>query len=250
VIRKDTFDYQLDGTGPLFKQINRAIAQPILSGQNLPGTRLPSEHAFMEIFNTSRMTVNRALQMLADDGLVFRHRRSGTFVASQVVEHSVMELKNIVDEVEASGASYDYQLLDLKVITTDSELAEKLQTPIGTKLVYILCRHFSDRKPILIEQRYINSKPVPRSLTEKFVDTPPGSWLLKNVPWSRAEHIISAVNANDTISKYLEITPGSACLSVDRTTWQGGIRITFVTLTYPGNKHRLVGNFAPGRQSI
>jgi GntR family histidine utilization transcriptional repressor len=247
VIKQSTCYYKLDGTGPLFKQINRAIAQPILSGQNAPGTRLPSEHAFMKIFNTSRMTVNRALQMLADDGLVFRHRRSGTFVASQVAEHSVMKLKSIVDEVEESGASYEYQLLDLKVIAADAELAKKLQTPIGTKLVSILCRHFSDRKPILIEQRYINSKPVPSSLTEKFIDTPPGSWLLANVPWSRAEHIISAVNANDTISKYLEITPGSACLSVDRTTWHGGIRITFVTLSYPGDKHRLVGNFTPGR---
>ena len=247
MIKQSTRDYKLDGAGPLFKQINRAIAQPILSGQNAPGTRLPSEHAFIKIFNTSRMTVNRALQMLADDGLVFRNRRSGTFVASQVVEHSVMELKNIVDEVEASGASYEYQLLELKVLAADAELAEKLQTPIGTRLVSILCRHFSDREPILIEQRYINPKPVPSSLTEKFTDTPPGSWLLANVPWSRAEHIISAVNANDAISEYLEIIPGSACLSVDRTTWHGGIRITFVTLTYPGDKHRLVGNFTPGR---
>jgi GntR family histidine utilization transcriptional repressor len=247
VIKQSTCNYKLDGTGPLFRQINRAIAQPILSGQNAPGTRLPSEHSFMEIFNTSRMTVNRALQMLADDGLVFRHRRSGTFVASQIVEHFVMELKNIVDEVQASGASYGYQLLDLKVITADAELAEKLKTPIGTKLVSILCRHYSDKEPILIEQRYINSKPVPGSLTEKFIDTPPGSWLLENVPWSRVEHIISAVNANDTISKYLEIPPGSACLSVDRTTWHGGIRITFVTLTYPSDKYRLVGNFMPGR---
>ena len=247
MIKQSTCDYKLDGTGPLFKQINRAIAQPILSGENVPGTRLPSEHAFMEIFNTSRMTVNRALQMLADDGLVFRHRRSGTFVASQVTEHSVMELKNIVDEVEASGANYGYQLLNLKVITTDAELAKKLKTPIGTKLVSILCRHYSDKEPILIEQRYINTKPVPSSLTEKFLDASPGSWLLENVPWSRAEHIISAVNANDTISKYLEIPLGSACLSVDGTTWHGGIRITFVTLTYPGDKHRLVGNFTPGR---
>ncbi len=245
--KQSVINYKLDGTGPLFKQINRAIAQPILSGQNVSGTRLPSEHAFMEIFNTSRMTVNRALQMLVDDGLVLRHRKIGTFVASQVAEHSVMKLKNIVDEVEASGANYDYQLLDLKIITATTELAEKLWTPIGTKLVSILCRHYSGKQPILIEQYYINPKPVPSSLTEKFSDTSPGSWLLENVPWSQAEHIISAINADDTISKYLEIPHNSACLSVDRTTWHNGIRVTFATLTYPGDKHRLVSNFVPGR---
>ena len=243
--------YELDGNGPLFRQINRAISRPILSGRNAPGTRLPSEHAFMEMFSTSRMTVNRALQLLADDGLVTRHRRSGTFVANQVVEHSVIELKDIVDEVEASGALYEYQLLDLKTVTANAELSKKLGTKKKAMLLYILCRHYSDKKPILIEQRYINISAAPKCLDESFSNTPPGHWLIKNVPWSIAEHIISALNATDTIAKYLEIKLGDACLSVDRTTWhdggQDGEKITFVTLTYPGDKHRLISRFTPGQ---
>ena len=70
--------FKLDGSGPLYRQIKRAITQPILLGRCGPGTRLPSEVAFTRMFCTSRMTVNRALQMLADEGLVVRHRRNGT----------------------------------------------------------------------------------------------------------------------------------------------------------------------------
>lgn len=239
--------YTLDGNGPLFRQINRAIAQPILSGLSVPGTRLPSEHEFMEVFSASRMTVNRALQMLADDGLVTRHRRNGTFVAPQVAEHSVMELRDIVDEVTAQGQAYGYQLLERKPVTADPILAERLGTKTGAPLLYILCRHDSDNNPLLIEERYINTHAVPACLDESFATSSPGHWLLENVPWSGAEHIITAVNASASLSRHLKIPMNHACLSVERTTWQDGEKITFVTLTYPGDKHRLVGNFQPGQ---
>lgn len=241
------FHYQLDGDGPLFRQINRAIAQPILSGLTPPGTRLPSEHAFMDVFGASRMTVNRALQMLSDDGLVTRHRRNGTFVAPQVAEHSVMELRDIVDEVTAQGCVYGYQLLEYKRLNADAVQAEKLDVRVGAPLLYVLCRHDSDNNPLLIEERYINSEAVPACLDQSFETSSPGHWLLENVPWSGAEHIITAVNASEAQSHHLNIPRSHACLCVERTTWQDGERITFVTLTYPGDKHRLVGNFQPGQ---
>ncbi|NQV98229.1 MAG: UTRA domain-containing protein [Rhodospirillales bacterium] len=240
-------DYTLDGDGPLYRQINRAIAQPILSGQSAPGTRLLSEHEFMRLFKTSRMTVNRALQMLADDGLVKRHRRNGTFVAAQIAEHSVMELKDIGEEIEAQGATYGYQLLERRVVKADAERAEQLAVKKGTLLLFVLCRHCRDDQPLLIEHRYINTIAAPACLDEPFTEAPPGHWLLDNIPWSRAEHIITAVNASPRIARDLDIQAGDACLSVERTTWQDGQRVTFVTLTYPGDKHRLVGTFAPGR---
>lgn len=239
--------YHLDGNGPLFRQINRAIAQPILSGAAAPGTRLPSEHEFMDLFKASRMTVNRALQMLADDGLVVRHRRNGTFVAPQVAEHSVMELKDIVDEVREQGGEYGYELLLCTPIQADNFLAEKLAVPAGTPLLHLRCRHQSDGSPLLIEDRYINADAVPACLDINFAETAPGHWLLENVPWSGAEHVISAINASQETADLLDIQAGHACLSVERTTWQDGLRITYVTLTYPGDKHRLVGKFSPGQ---
>jgi GntR family transcriptional regulator, histidine utilization repressor len=241
------FTYRLDGKGPLYRQINRAIAQPILSGQSAPGTRLLSEHDFMKLFKASRMTVNRALQMLADDGLIRRHRRSGSFVAPQVSEHSVMEIRDIVEEIEASGARYGYQLLQRKTVSADAALAEILDVAEATPLLSVVCRHLSDGAPLLIEHRYINPLAAPDCLDEPFSRVPPGHWLLENIPWSRAEHIITAINASASIAKDLNIDKGDACLCVERTTWQDGQRVTFVTLTYPGDKHRLVGQFLPGR---
>jgi len=239
--------FKLDGDGPLYRQIRRAIAQPILLGQYGPGTRLPSEHDFMDRFKTSRMTVNRALQMLADEGLVRRHRRNGTFVAHQAAEHAVMELRDIGDEVAATGATYGYRLAAQTPARADRVLAGRLGIAVGAPVLHLLCNHLSDGEVILIEERYINMKAVPDCAAKTFEETPPGRWLVENVPWSRAEHVIRAVNADEDTAAMLGILPGAACLTVERTTWHDGLPITFVTLTYPGERHHLVGTFTPGQ---
>ena len=239
-------EFALDGRGPLYRQIKRAIAEPILSGALGPGTRLPSEDTFTRIFKTSRMTVNRALQMLADEGLVTRHRRNGTFVAAQVAEHAVMELRDIADEVADTGAAYTYQLLQRRKIRTDRALAAQLGIKAGQPVLYLQCRHLADSVPFVIEDRYINLTSVAEAENEPFNNTPPSRWLLENVPWTRAEHAVTAINASEDIAKLLDLSPGEACLRVERTTWLAERPVTHVHLTYPGTRHRLVGRFTPG----
>ena len=240
-------EYVLDGQGPLYRQIKRAIANPILSGKYDPGTRLPSEDSFTRIFHTSRMTVNRALQMLADEGLVTRHRRNGTFVAAQVTEHAVMELRDISDEVTDTGASYTYQLLQRRRIKADNDVAGHLGIRPGSTILYLQCRHLADGAAFVIEDRYINSKTVPGADNEAFAQTPPSRWLLENVPWTRAEHAITALNASTDMANLLEIPRHEACLRIERTTWLANQPVTYVHLTYPGTRHRLVGRFSPGQ---
>jgi len=239
-------EFVLDGQGPLYRQIKRAIAKPILSGTYDPGTRLPSEDGFTRIFDTSRMTVNRALQMLADEGLVTRHRRNGTFVAAQITEHAVMELRDIADEVEDTGASYTYQLLQRRRIKADKDVAGHLGIRPGSTVLYLQCRHLADGAAFVIEDRYINSKTVPDADNEAFTQTPPSRWLLENVPWTRAEHAITALNASDDMAHLLNVPTHEACLRVERTTWLAERPVTYVHLTYPGTRHRLVGRFTPG----
>ena len=234
--------FRLDGSGPLYKQIKGVIARPILSGRLSPGARLPSEHEFMALFSTSRMTVNKALQSLAEDGLVVRRRPKGTFVAPQVTEHAVMDIVDIIDEVEAAGGRYGYRLLARAV-----ETRPKLPLAPGAELLHLVCRHDSDGIPVLLEDRWINVAAVPSCLEESFGATPPTRWLLRNVPWTNAEHTIRAIPADRPTARELEISEGEACLQVERTTWQAHMPITLVTLTYPGDRHQLVARFAPGR---
>lgn len=240
-------NFELDGVGPLYRQIKRAISEPILSGRIEPGVRLPSEHAFMAMFETSRMTVNRALQMLADEGLVVRHRRNGTFVAPQVAEHAMLELRDIGEEIDSTGAAYGFSILKQETLKLPSAVAARLGVRSGSNALHLQCLHFADRAPFVLEDRYIHLRAVPAAPDVDFTHVPPSRWLLENVPWSRAKHAILAVNAPEAIAKLLGIELGAACLQVERTTWLAELPVTFVTLTYSGSGHRLTGSFTPGR---
>ncbi|MDW3553681.1 UTRA domain-containing protein, partial [Escherichia coli] len=79
-----------------------------------------------------------------------------------------------------------------------------------------------------------------------FAREPPGSWLLHHVPWTEAEHTISAVIADDHTAKALDIAVGAPCLVIDRYTWRSARTVTAVRLHYPGETHRLVARFKGG----
>ncbi len=50
----------LDGQGPLYEQIRRAIARKITGREWRPGYRIPFENEITAALGVSRMTVNRA----------------------------------------------------------------------------------------------------------------------------------------------------------------------------------------------
>ncbi len=234
-------------TLPLYQTIKQDLERAILSGDWRPGHRVPSEHELMGQYSCSRMTVNKALSLLAASGLVLRRRRSGSFVAAPAAEETVLELHDIPTEIGKSGAPYRYELVGRKLKRAGLGEAERLGIETGDWLLAVTALHFSAERPHVLENRLINIATVPDARLESFAETPPGSWLLGRIPWNEAEHQIHAVNAKAPAAKLLAIAPGTACLVVERRTWYAGKIVTQVTLTYPGGAHFLVGRFSPVR---
>lgn len=67
---------------PRYRQIYDALAEDIHSGRAKPGQKLASEAVLVKRFETSRITVTRALRDLQTNGLVERVAGSGTYVRS------------------------------------------------------------------------------------------------------------------------------------------------------------------------
>jgi multiple sugar transport system substrate-binding protein len=65
---------------PLYFQLKTLLLEEILGGAYGGDGRLPTEHELCERFQISRTPVTRALTELADEGVILRHRRRGTFV--------------------------------------------------------------------------------------------------------------------------------------------------------------------------
>lgn len=67
-----------DARIPLYRRIAEALCQAVISGQIVPGERLPTREALAGALNTSPVTVGRGYEWLQGRGLVEQKRRSGT----------------------------------------------------------------------------------------------------------------------------------------------------------------------------
>jgi GntR family histidine utilization transcriptional repressor len=237
------------GAEPLHRRIRAEIEGRILSGAWPPGHRLPVEHVLMAQFGCARMTVSKALSSLAAAGLIERRRKAGSFVAYPRVQSAVLAIPDIAAEVAARGWRYGYELLARRrrPVTADDPIGAALAP--GTLVLALTCRHLADGAPFALEHRLIDLSAVPAAAEADFAAVAPGAWLVDHVPWTEAEHRITAISADAAISRRLAIPKGRACLVVERRTWRAGLTITFVRQIFRADRYHLAARFAPAAGS-
>src|SRR5438477_742685 len=76
----ETGPMHLDGDGPLFRQVYRALRDAIVEGDFSTGSRLPATRDLATELRVSRATVLLAYEQLADEGYVTGRQGSGTYV--------------------------------------------------------------------------------------------------------------------------------------------------------------------------
>lgn len=236
----------LDETAlPRYLEIRRDIQNRIASGELRPGDAIPSEHDLKALYGCSRMTVSKALSALTSEGLIQRRRRAGSQVAMPRNAQTVLKIHDLKAEIAASGRAYRCEILKREKRAPDAAEIARLGQPVTEALALELV-HFADALPYAVENRLMNLAIVPDAASADFSETPPGSWLLNEVPWTDAEHIIRADIAPPALARRLAMPKGAACLVIDRRTWQGGVIVTAVTLHYPAARHQIVSHFSPG----
>jgi GntR family histidine utilization transcriptional repressor len=238
---------KLDGEGPVWLQIRRAIAAPILKGEWRPGDRIPGELELVRRFGAARMTVARAIQSLAAEGVVQRRRKAGTVVAERPQERPVFEIWDTEALITRTGAVYGYRLIDCGQLADGDAQRALLGVGAHVPVLRILCLHLADGRPYQLEERLVNLDAAPGISCGLLETTAPGPWLIAHVPWTEAEHAIFAREADAATAALLETAAGSACLVVERKTWNGEVPVTLARLWHAGPQHRLTGRFAPAR---
>lgn len=244
----------------LHQRIRADIEAKILSGEWRPGHRIPYEHELMTQYRCARMTVNKVIAGLAGAGLIERRRRAGSFVAQPRLQSAVLAIPDLPAEVAGRGEAYRYELLSRTLRLSGPDDPPQAGFPPGAPVLELRCRHFANGRPLAVEDRLIGLETVPAAAEADFAASPPGSWLLGHVPWTAAEHRISARGASTREAQALEVPKGTACLCLERRTWRSEAdgradgdpataraeaTITFVRQLFRGDMYDLVARFAP-----
>ena len=108
---------------PIFQRIKDYLVGEIASGRWKEGDLVPSEQALVRQFGVSRMTVNRAVRELTAEQVLTRRQGSGTYVAPQKYQATLVEIRNIADEVRARGHRHRSSLHLLEATPASEALA-------------------------------------------------------------------------------------------------------------------------------
>lgn len=215
--------------------IRTEVIRRIADGEWKPGELIPGEVELADEFGCARATVNRALQDLADAGLIERKRKAGTRVALNPVRKVTVEVPVIRKDVEARGSRYSFVLLGNRIMAPSPAVTAQYGLKPDTSLLGLWTLHHADYQPFALEERWVNLDVVPAIAKADLEAVSANEWLVQHMPLSRAEFSFSAASATQPEAQLLGCEAGAALFIVNRTTWAGDAPITAVRLTYtPG----------------
>jgi len=227
-----------------FEQIKQYICQKVDAGHWQESDKVPSENALSQQFVCSRMTARRAITELCETGLLVRSQGRGTFVATLKSQSSLMEIRNISDEIRERGHQYSVHVVELLELTATKEHAFTLEVDEGSSIFFSSLIHLENDLPVQLELRYVNPKMVSGYLNNDFSQHTPHEFLSMAAPLTEAEHIIEAVMPDVTVSQQLKLQSNEPCLEIKRRTFSSKGVVSFARLIHPSSRFRLGGRFS------
>lgn len=226
-------------TAPLYAKVKEHILGHIRSGAWTPGTRVPSENELVEHFSISRMTANRALRELTADGFLSRVPGVGTFVKEPLARSSLLELRNIAEEIAQRGHAYAAHIEKRGTVEATPALAEQFEMKLPGKLFHLVIVHTENGVPVQLEERHVNPFTAPRFNDQDFATVTPTAYLIAAVPVDELEHTVEAIMPTPEQRALLDIGEDEPCLALHRRSWSKGHVVTVATLLYPASRYAL-----------
>ncbi|MDN8612367.1 histidine utilization repressor [Variovorax ginsengisoli] len=235
----------------LYEQIKAFITHKIQDGSWGAGHRLPSESELVAQFGVARMTVNRALRELVEQGRIVRVAGVGSFVAEDKPQSTLLQIANIASEIRDRGHDYRCEFLTAERIAASPDVAVWLDLRPGESVFHTVCLHMENEIPVQLEDRYVNPRVVPDFLDQDFSLVPPSEYLVRNVPFDQIEHVVDAVLPTPEQAERLAMAVTDPCLLLTRRTWTRTLPVTVVRCLHPASRYRLGSRFrADGNPSF
>jgi GntR family histidine utilization transcriptional repressor len=230
---------------PLYLKVKRHILENIGSGKWGASSRVPSENDIVKSFGVSRMTANRALKELRDEGVLVRIAGVGSFVADRHARAHPLEIRGIADEIRERGHVHRAEIVGLERVRALADLAADFGVAPRSELFRSLIVHFENDRPVQLEDRYVAPKLAPDYLEVDFSRTTPYDYLVRVAPLQEVEHLLRAVMPDQATRKRLDMKRDEPCLLVIRRTWAVGQIASVARLYHPGSRYEMSGRFRP-----
>ena len=227
---------------PKYKHILETIKTQIIEEKYPAGSMLPDQNTLAKEFKTSRMTVKKALDMLAIEGFIYSRRGSGTFVKKNALAQQdalpVNDYGGLSRRFSKSRVKSKPTVFDVTFPTP--EVKERLELKQNEPVYEILRLRLVDNTPYALEHTFMPISLAP-NLSKDILFDSIYAYLTKEVKLEigGAFRKISAEKAEANDLKYLESEANDPILQVEQVVYlQDGRPFEYSISRHPYNgKH-------------
>lgn len=195
------------------------VLRDLLRGGTLaPGARLPSEPELAQRHGVSRVTVRRALDALAMEGLIERRAGSGTYARGPSGPAPITgDVANLVAHIAEMGRTTTVRLLAFAYGPAPAPVAEALRLPAGARTQVSRRVRLIDGAPFSHLVTHV-PEAIGRGYAEQDLATTPLLTLLERsgIVVARASQTMTAALAAPDVAEALSVAVGAPLLSVTR----------------------------------
>lgn len=197
---------------PIYVQIAQTIKHNI-THHHYANLKLPDERSLSESFAVSRSSIKRAIQLLADQGIIFKKQGSGNFINPLFLKNKTAldytgDNVGLTTAMVKNGQTQQIQVLSLDVQKPPLEIQQNLFLN-DDDFVYVFQRlRKLDEIPILIETSYLPVRLLP-NLSQKVLESSLFNYLeeQKGEVINRAYLDMAAEPSSPTDQQLLQLKP-------------------------------------------
>lgn len=230
-----------DARVPLYHQLFMIMRGRIYSGEHAVSERLPSEQELCVEFGVSRITAKRALDELAEAGLVIRERGRGTRVVSRPPSPTVTSsIEGWLENISLMGMTTTAKVLSFDYVEASPEAAQALQIEPRTIVQRSVRVRILDGEPMSYLTTFV-PEDIGRQYDRTDLSVQPLLHLLERagVNVTAAQQTISAEVADAEVARALGIQVGAPLINVVRIVEDSDKRpVEFIRVLYRPDLYR------------
>ncbi|HTL50355.1 MAG TPA: GntR family transcriptional regulator [Steroidobacteraceae bacterium] len=226
-------------TTPLYESCATALNREIESGVLRPGQRLPSERSLGDALGFTRLTVRRALQVLARRGLLEPDEHRGWQVRNDRVSDSLSTLVGFTQMAQMRGLVASSRILSLEYRDGTFDESEALRVAPGAPLLDLARLRLLDGQPTAIERLRMPTSRVRWPEGFDFTGSIYAAMESQGIVPTVADAFVDVIDASDTEAGLLGVAPGRGLLRLNCvTTGADGVVISLETSMYHPDRYR------------
>jgi GntR family transcriptional regulator len=145
---------------PLYQRLATALLDAVAVGNIAGGQALPSERRLSTELGISRVTVRRALELLARDGRLHRQQGVQTRVAERV-QKTLSAVTGFSEELSARGSVPGHRWISRQTVLPTPTEAMSLDLSTNDPVVRLVRIRLADGRPLAIERATVPQAILP-----------------------------------------------------------------------------------------